>query len=361
MPEKYISPWSRSEAQRRRASVAGRNTWKQPEPPPKPKPRQYFILGMEVDYNTYREYNFEKTWTIDGDVLKGFTTTLWTLEHYATEEHAKDYPIEAANARKILDQIREEITATMNRKDDENMSKPKIAADFIAALNDIYTESRGIYDGLQDAVNKAKVKMDRAKEEMKNPAYNREITEAQYAIAHGEYQLAESERRNGCRAMQEEHAKKVAELRGQFATYLNDHYSASPDKLDAATMQLLNSGICTPSELSRLVDRHADNPTMLRIIGNYARNMRSEKAKSMSYDDVNICALVANAALAAKDGSRELAIFDSAVSAAAYGLGSDYDHATRMHSHVSGWLDDFKNQIENLPNMPAEDNKNTEE
>lgn len=332
-----------------------RNPRKKPEPPPKPKPKQYFVLGMEVDYNTYREYNYEKSWTIDSDVLKGISCTLWSLERWATDEHAREYPIESANARKILEQIRDEINATINGKEEYNMSNPKTAADFISALKEVYNESRSAYDTLQDKVNKAKAKMDRAYEDMRDPACkNTSIASAKYDIAKGEHRIAEDAARSEYRAMASNHEKKVAELRSQFAAYLDDYYSASPDKLDAATMQLLNSGICTPSELSRLVDRHADNPTMLRIVGNYARNMRTEKENSMSHEDVAICAAVTRAAFAAKDGSRELAIFDTAVASVAYGLGNDYDHATRMHSHVSGWIDDFKNQIVNLPTTPYE-------
>jgi hypothetical protein len=195
--------------------------------------------------------------------------------------------------------------------------------------------------------------MERAQQDTQDPNKNHQIAEAKYFIAKGEYQLAEDEARSGYYKMEEDHNAKVKELREKFAAYLADHYSATPDKLDNATMALLNSGICTPSELGRLIERHKDNPTMLRIVGNYARNMREEKKNSLSHDDQVICSSVAHAANLAKDGSRELAIFDSAVSAAAYGLGREYEHATRMHGHVSGWLDDFKNQIANLPLTPA--------
>lgn len=330
----------------------GRNTWKKPEPPPKPKPRQYFVLGMEVDYNTYREYNYEKSWTIDGDVLKGFTCTLWTLERYATDEHAKDYPIEAANARKILDQIREEI-ATINGKEDESMKTPRTAADYIDALNDIYTESRNIYSVLQDKADAARINMEQALAETQNTTGNeQQVAQLRYDIAKAEYRLAEDARRSEYRDMVSGHEKKVAELRTQFAAYLDDHYSASPEKLDIGTLRLLESGICKPAELARLVDRHQGNPTMLRIVGEYARKLREDNRRNMTTENLVICTNVANAGYSAKDGSRELAIFDSAVSAMKYGLAEDAKHAANMNKYMEGWVSDFKENMKNLPATP---------
>ena len=303
-----------------------------PAPQQPPKPKQYFILGMEVDYNTYREYSYEKKWTIDGDVLKGFTATLWSLERYATEEHAKDCPIEAANARKILDQIREEIK-TITGKDDKAMSNPKTASDFLRELQTIYTESRAAFDAMQKKMDAAKVKLDLAYEELRDPACaNRQLAEARYSVAKGEYQLAEDEHRHDHSYMMQEHQKKVAELRGQLSAYLDEHYAANPDKIDAATMQLLNSGICTASDLARLAERYTDNPTMLRIVGSHAANKMQED-KHLSREDRVTCAVVKNKASSA-DGGNEMSLFEEAVSVANYGLGKDYAHATFMHNTI---------------------------
>lgn len=309
-------------------------------------PKEYRIFGYEVDAATHKKFN-RKDYRVGFGFNGLMIVELWATDPY----YEKEYPEEAAKAKAIMADIITQITG----KEQKNMKEPRTAADFIAALNEIYTESRASYDALQAKVDNAKARMDRAYAEMKDPGCkNQQLAQVKYDVAKGEYTLAEDARRGDYLSMQREHEEKVAELRVRFEAYLNDHYAASPDKLDAATMQLLNAGICTPSELARLVDRHADNPTMLRIVGNYARNMREEKGRTMSINDQRICTTVAQMAHAAKDGSRELAIFDSAVSAAAYGLGKEYVHATRMHSLVSGWMDDFKNQIMNMSWKPAE-------
>lgn len=324
-------------------SAGGRSAWKQPEPRTVQEKK---IFGYEVDSTTFQKYNHQN-YTI------GFAfCNLEAVERWATDpDRAAKFPENATEAKKIVGQIIAEITG----KDINTMSKPKTAAEFIAALNDIYTGSRTAYEELQAKVNAAQADMDKAYEDTKAPGANEAIAQARYSIAKGELTLAKDNARNGRRKLMAEHEQKVKDLRNQFTEYLNGKYAASPDALDNATMMLLNSGICTPSELSRLIDRHQDNPTMLRIVGNYARKMRDEN-KALSYEDQKICSNVVHRAAAAKNGDRELSIFDSAVNAAAYGLDKDYGHATRMHSHVAGWLDGFKEQISNLAMMPAEPN-----
>ena len=324
------------------------------EPKPMP-PRKYFVLGIETDYETYRKFTYESSWTIDGDILTGIPCSLWDLEnYYSTESHAQDHPVEATNARKLMEQIREEVHAANNsRKEDKPMNTPKTAADFIDALNDIFTESRNAYTTLQSEVDKATAKLEQARADMKKPSCNQAVAEAQCTIAKGELQLAESNRRTAYQDMLSTHNKKVAALRERFAAHLEEHYSASPDKLDNATMQLLSTGICTPSELSRLVDRHQHNPTMLRILGGHARKLR-DSDRNMSAENRAICTAVAAAGYSAKDGSRELEIFDTAVSTLDYGLDKNAEHAARMAAHVPEWMNGYKAKMDNLPVIPEE-------
>ena len=318
----------------------GQSKWKMPG---SEKSEELKIFGIDVDGSTFRKYNHQN-YTI-GCVFND----LAGVERWATDpDRAARFPEHVAEAKQIMEQIIAEITG----KDMKTMNDLRTAAGFIDALKDIYAESRATYDSIRAKVERAETKMNKAQEKAKASG-NDAVAEAEYSIAKGERTLAEQEARNGYSSMIANHEAKIQELREQFAAFLDEHYAASPDRLDDKTMALLNSGICTPSELSRLIERHHDNPVMVRIIGNYARNMREEKKKSLSYEDKLICSTVAGAGHAAKDGSRELALYDSAVSAAAYGLGKDYEHATRMHSHVTGWLDDLKNQIVNLPLTPA--------
>ena len=301
------------------------------------------IFGYEVGTSTFKKYNHQN-YTIGF----GFYD-LAGIERWATDpDRAAEFPEKAAEAKQIMERIIAEITG----KDDKNMKTPRTAADFIDALNDIYTATRATYTEANKKLVNARAKMEKAEQDTRDSSKDNRLAEAQYLVAKGEFQMAENEARRGYHDMIDSYDKQVKELRTQFAAHLDEHYAANPDRLDANTMQLLESGICTPVELARLVDRHQGNPTMLRIVGEYARKLREDNRRNMSEANRVICSSVANAGYSAKDGSRELAIFDSAVSAAAYGLGKDYIHATRMHSHMDGWFDDFKQNLNNLPVIP---------
>lgn len=67
-------------------------------------------------------------------------------------------------------------------------------------------------------------------------------------------------------------AQEIKEIRGEFAAALDDTYSADPAALDAATITLLESGICDAHEYARLLDTaiKKGNTTLARVIGVYA-------------------------------------------------------------------------------------------
>lgn len=314
-----------------------RNAWKRPEPQ---KPGDRRIFGYEVDSATFKKYNHQN-YTI------GFCFyDLAGVERWATDPNrAVNSPERAAEAKQIMERIIAEITG----KDMKSMNTPKTAADFIDALNDIYADSLAAYEAMHAKVAAAKEKAESARESVREP-----MGQAIYEVALAECKLAEETSRKEYRDLIADHGAKVKELRDTFSTYLAERYSASPDKLDAATMQLLESGICTPSELVQLVDRHHDNPTMLRIIGSHAQRMKKANEKNISQDDMTKYFTVIHAAYAAKDGKRELAIFDSAAACLPSGLGENPQVAKRMCEHITGWMGEFRNQIVNLPVVPAE-------
>ena len=336
MPAKYSHRYAYEQI-----TNTGRNTWKRMEPP---KTIEQRIFGYEVDTTTFKKYNHQNY--LIGCVF----CDLAAVERWATDpDRAVKYPESAAEARQIMNQIVAEITG----KDTKSMKTPRTSADFIDALAKIYAEFRTAYEAQQNKLTQARDWMEATQKEAHAfNCPNRQIAELRYHAAKAEWQLAEDDTRKEVMNIRDRFSTKVRELREQFESYLDEHYSVSPDKLDVATMQLLNSGICTASELARLAERHKDNPTMLRMVAAHAEKITDERNQSRA--DYLTCRKVAFVAAAAKDGGREMNIFDSAASAAERGLQQDSTIAGKMHNHIVGWFDSFRAQMDDVPNAPAE-------
>lgn len=104
--------------------------------------------------------------------------------------------------------------------------------------------------------------------------------------------------------------EKVAALREELAKRIEADFMASPDALDANTLELLKSGILKAGEYENLVSRNADNPTMLRVIARYAKQKADELGKIGDANERNQLNRVVAAAKKA-DGSDILEMFDN--------------------------------------------------
>ena len=303
--------------------------------------KKYEIFGIEVDKATYDKYDGRRYDIGDGAMRDLRGIQLWA----AGKELGEHFPELAANARQIMNQITAEITG----KEEKTMNTPKKSVEFIAALEELYNNSRAVYSEEEKKVSMAKTHMERC-EEAKAKKPGDPLVCAKYDVARGEYLIAQDNFRKAIHKIQDAHYLEVKELRGQFAAFLDERYAANPDALDTRTMALLNSGICSPGELVKLAQRHANNPTMLKLVSAQAEKIHDRK--KMTKEESISCSTVRQMAAKAKNGDRELAIFDSAVGAAERGLQTDAGSAGRMHNHITGWFSDFKTQIENLPYAP---------
>lgn len=62
----------------------------------------------------------------------------------------------------------------------------------------------------------------------------------------------------------------VAAVEGEFLQEIKAFYAPNGAAINAEDQALLSSGIMTMDEIDEMVLKHAENPTMLRIIGRYA-------------------------------------------------------------------------------------------
>ena len=99
---------------------------------------------------------------------------------------------------------------------------------------------------------------------------------------------------------------KTSAMRADLEAAISDKFAARPADVDHDVLTLLNSGILTPSEYTRLFNE-ASSPTMKRLIG-HAAGEAAEKLK----DDREAASVLRNVANAGArySGSQYLAAFD---------------------------------------------------
>lgn len=69
---------------------------------------------------------------------------------------------------------------------------------------------------------------------------------------------------------------ELAEIETAYSAEVKNFYAPDGAAIDAADNALLNVGILTVQELTEMVTKHAENPTMLRIIERYTKEQRIE-------------------------------------------------------------------------------------
>lgn len=96
--------------------------------------------------------------------------------------------------------------------------------------------------------------------------------EAEYVEAKAEYEKLRRE-------MRDYKANGFKPIRSELEKALADAFAANPEHLDAATIELLKSGIMSADEYNRLMSKATadNNPTMVRLIAKYAKD-RADQA-----------------------------------------------------------------------------------
>lgn len=103
--------------------------------------------------------------------------------------------------------------------------------------------------------------------------------DAKSARFEAEYQEAKAEYEKLRREMRDYKANGFKPIRSELEKALADAFAANPEHLDAATIELLKSGIMSADEYNRLMSKATadNNPTMVRLIAKYAKG-RADQA-----------------------------------------------------------------------------------
>lgn len=256
------------------------------------KEKKFFVLGVEVDEATHKDYMGRKF------PFKGSDISLSTLHLYATDGGiARDLPDVHREAKKLVDQIKAELTGS---------GKPSGFKVFLEELNAAHREAVAEFDRIHGAIVIADKELERARNDKSAPDYMLDIAKGDHARAKLEY---EQNKNRPAEIMQE----KAKEIRARMVAYANRVYQANPDAVDSSTMRLLESGIVTAAELENLSERFRGNPTMLRLMAVHAKKevakSRESGAREASAKWTALAALLGTAS----DSNRAMEGFDALV------------------------------------------------
>ena len=131
---------------------------------------------------------------------------------------------------------------------------------------------------------------ERAKAQAKKFPERQGIVDAEYAAqcfgAKADLMRAEEAMKKAKEALAN-HGSELDALRKQLAAEVEEHYAADPAAIDPATLELLKSGIMSPSEYSRLINKALSegNYTTARICAKYAAEAGATRAKAFGVND----------------------------------------------------------------------------
>ena len=140
---------------------------------------------------------------------------------------------------------------------------------FIRQINDIAAEAFKEYAAAETAYKNAESKKN-AFPRRNGLGYEYDAKSARYAAEYAEALATYDKfRKNGFY----NHRKRMDEVRKEVVAAVESHFTADPAALDMATLELLKSGILSPAEYSRLMDKaiNDNNHTMARMIGQHAK------------------------------------------------------------------------------------------
>lgn len=237
------------------------------------------ICGVVVDEEFYKEFMKRSFTVFDKNVKANI------VEIYATsKDFAENAPEIAEAAQKVREQIRAEIEAFYAARDGRKEYKAMKHQNFGGYLEDLkqlFLQASKERESLKEKFMKAGEVWERERVETRNSEYD-------YARAKMTYLEAEKAYKNGVAELAKKYKKAVDDVRAEFENHLNDFYLPNGNRIDAATVALLNSGIkLKANELDQMLVQFSNNPTMLRILGDYSsKNGLDKESRALAYSRV---------------------------------------------------------------------------
>lgn len=173
---------------------------------------------------------------------------------------------------------------------------------FAKELDEAFRTARSEYAAVYDELTKAK-----------ENASTAGLDAVKKQIATLQLQEAEKKMRQETGRIWSVFDAKAAELRRALEKEVQTSNLADPSAIDGNAVELMKTGVLTVDDYFGLADRYGENPTMLKLIGHYAK-----EAADSAGDRKDKVALTVLAQDCAKGTGKTLKAWDSMMTAANY-------------------------------------------
>ena len=236
------------------------------------------LAGIVVDEELYeklvaRRYDVSPDWR---------NVPLETVEIAADSKDYAKYPEWQKKCREIVEQVKAEIKKYYSAKDGRKEYKTMRHQDFTGYVDDL----RKIQEDMGNKAQSLRGTVEKARETWKRVTNDKSISELGRAEWKATYLRAEEDFKTAIADLHTEMNEALDKVQEQLQEHLDDFYGPNGSRIDDTAMKLLNAEFpFNEAEFDRLAGRYTDNPTMLRILDQYAgaHELRSQMVVTLSY------------------------------------------------------------------------------
>lgn len=200
-------------------------------------------------------------------------------------------------------------------------------------LDSVFKAARDEYAAAYNAVEQTRKAMQDAGQD----ALKRQIATLQL-------QEAEKKMRQEAARIWTEFDAKAAELRSALEKEVQTSNLADPSAIDSNAVELMKTGVLTVDDYFGFADRYDGNPTMLKLIGHYAK-----EAADSADDRKDRVALTVLAQDCAKGTGKTLKAWDDLMTTVNYCSGRGGNGSRRQTpgvvAHMGEWWDQLSGEI----------------
>ena len=236
------------------------------------------LTGIVVDPELYekltaRRYDIAPDWR---------NVPLKTVLMAAESKDFEKVPEWQAKCREIAGQIKEEIKKYYLAKDGRKGYKVMKHQSFAEYMRDV----QKIQEDMGKKAQSLRGTVEKAREDWKRVTNDKSISELGRAEWKATYLRAEEDFKTAIADLHTEMNEALDKVQEQLQEHLDDFYGPNGSRIDDTTMKLLNAEFpFNEAEFDRLAGGYTDNPTMLRILDQYARahELSSRMVVTLSY------------------------------------------------------------------------------